>query len=153
MEQRFYNLHNGGSADGVLPIIFRHIVRHDEQASASTGRILDVGSTAEVTAVRLCRLDEDHEWAWDHTKALQEEVTMNRVEIREFQECHVAMERRVIEAERQSAEAREQAGAMWAHVAALRGPEDTTRHEYCFTTRILLYIRFMSKRWCYSYCM
>lgn len=39
------------------------------------------------------------------------------------------MERRVIEAERQEAEAREEARAMQAHMATLRGSEDTTRHE------------------------
>ena len=57
---------------------------------------MEVGSTIEVTAVRLRRLDADHDQTRDHTEALQKDVTMTRAEMREFWECQAIMERRAI---------------------------------------------------------
>ena len=129
MERGFYNLHNGGSTDMALPVMVHRIARHDEQSRTSISHILDVSATAEVTAARLRRLDEDHDQTRRIINYLQEDVTTSRAEIREFMDRHAFIDQKVIEVERRAEEAREKAREMRAFIATLRGSQDVTRHE------------------------
>ena len=99
MTQGFYDLRNGGSADRAPTVMVRRIANQGEQTRINANKILDVGATAQITAVRLCRLDEEHDRTIKHTFSLQKDITTARAEVREFRKNQAAMERRVIEAE------------------------------------------------------
>lgn len=81
MSRVFYNLRNGESADRALPVMIHHIACLNDQARASTGHIMDVGATVEVTGAQLRHLDGYHDRTNDHVDALQEEVTTARADI------------------------------------------------------------------------
>ncbi|CAI9262806.1 unnamed protein product [Lactuca saligna] len=84
----------------------RGIANQGEQIRIKVNQIMDVGATAQITEVRLRRLDEDHDRTIKHTFSLQKDITAARAEVREFQKNQATMERCVIEAERQVARAR-----------------------------------------------
>ncbi|CAI9302373.1 unnamed protein product [Lactuca saligna] len=79
---------------------------------SSSNHTLDVGATAQVTATRFRRLDEDHDRTCRIINCLQEDVTTARAEVRELMHRHAFMDQRVIEAERRADEAREKAREM-----------------------------------------
>ncbi|CAI9270795.1 unnamed protein product [Lactuca saligna] len=97
MAQSFYNLRNGGLADKALLVMVHRITNHGGQAGANAKAL---------PAVRLCRLDEEHDRTIKHTFSLQKEITATRAEVTEFREQQATMERHIIEAERQVARAK-----------------------------------------------
>ena len=78
----------------------RRIANQGEQPRANASQLLDIGATAVVTAVRLRRLDKEHDRTIENTFALQKNITAARAEVMEFREKQAAMERRIIEVER-----------------------------------------------------
>ena len=122
MEQGFYDLRNGGSADRALPVMVRCIANPGEKAKVNANQIMDVDATAQITVVRLHRLNEEHDQTIKHTFSLQKDITDARVEVREFRNNQAPMERRVIKAERQVARAQ-------TSTTTYHGPQRTTRSE------------------------
>ena len=83
---------------------------------------MDVDATSQINAVRLRRLDEEHDRTIEHTFSLQKDITAARAEIREFRKNQASMERHVIEAEWQVARAQ-------TSNTTYHGPQRTTRSE------------------------
>ena len=61
MEQSFYDLSRGGSADRALLVIVHRVTRHKEQRSVNTRHLMEVGATSQVNFVRIRWLDDDHD--------------------------------------------------------------------------------------------
>nr|KAJ0215360.1 hypothetical protein LSAT_V11C300147180 [Lactuca sativa] len=70
MARSFYNLRIRGLADKALPVMVRRIANQGEQAKANASQLLDIVATVAVTAVRLRRLDEEHNRTIEHTFSL-----------------------------------------------------------------------------------
>ena len=129
MERGFYNLDIGGSADRAPPFIVHRIAHYGEQARASVNHIKEVGATTKVTAIRLRRMDKDHDQTRNHIEALPEEVTAARAEVREFSERQVALERHMIEEKLQVTEARVKIRVIENFISSFHGPQSNTRRE------------------------
>ena len=61
MGQGFYNHSCGDSADKTLPVMVHCIANQGEQARVNVNQIMDVDANAQITAVHLRRLDEEHD--------------------------------------------------------------------------------------------
>ncbi|CAI9294017.1 unnamed protein product [Lactuca saligna] len=100
--------------------MIRRITNQGAQTVVNSNKIMNIGATTKVTVVCLCRPGGEHDRTIEHIVSFQKDITAARAEVKEFRKSQAKMERHIIEAERQIAQASK---------TKYHGPQRTTYSE------------------------